>query len=132
VEEERVINNLSKQMKNQLFRKVILQFLLVLQYLGLAFLIYLATFMVLIDIELTTKIVAFVVNLVVAYLFLFVISIMGESFIEDIIKAIIVSVLCGANWSYDFENIVFIRGFFASIAIAGWYAVLLKMILRNR
>ena len=69
-----------------------------------------------------------VINLIVAHIILIVIGIIGESFIEDVIKAILFTLILIPLWFGDFEKIDFVRCIFLSIAFGAWYPVVLKIL----
>ena len=107
----------------------------ILSATGLAIAVTAATIYILQDYETKSIIKLVVLNLVASHFMLIVIGIIGESFIEDVIKAILISLILIPLWLSDFknidlgrENINFVRCIFLSISLGAWYPVVLKIL----
>jgi len=95
---------------------------------GLVIVVTIATLYMLNGYETKTIIKSLVLNLIVAHVILFAIGIIGESFIEDVIKAILFTLILVPLWFREFEKIDFVRCIFLSIAFGAWYPVVLKIL----
>ncbi len=100
-----------------------------LEAAGLAMIISLVTISYTHGYEINKTVIALAINLIVSFFLVLIICIMGESFIEDIIKAVIISFLGYMIWISNKGRIDLISSFSLSIIIAAWYPVLLKMLL---
>ncbi len=95
---------------------------------GISVSVILLTFHILKDYKSESIVIALALNLFFAHIIFAAIAIMGESFIEDVVKAILFSLVLIPLWFRDFKNIDFVRAFFLSIATGAWYPVLLKIL----
>lgn len=115
-------------MKNTNAAKILSGLKIFILAAGLAILVTTVTILYMHGYETKKIIIALVINLMVSHFLMFVIGIIGESFIEDIIKAVIISILGFVIWSGDYEKVEFIRSISLSIIMAAWYPVLMKML----
>ena len=95
---------------------------------GLAIAVTIATIYMLQGYETKSIVKLLVVNLIVSYFILIITGFIGESFIEDVIKAILFTLILLPLWFREFERIDYIRCVFLSIALGAWYPVVLKIL----
>ncbi|MFC1533374.1 hypothetical protein ACFLZG_07870 [Thermodesulfobacteriota bacterium] len=106
-----------------------LETILILLYaVGLAVLISFITFSVLSGYSTLSIIISLAINLILSYAVLIFIIKMGESLIEDIVKATLLSlfIIPSLLWDYKFEE--FIKCISLSLASGAWYAVVLRFL----
>ncbi|MBL3591727.1 MAG: hypothetical protein JMN24_18395 [gamma proteobacterium endosymbiont of Lamellibrachia anaximandri] len=95
---------------------------------SLAIIVAIVTVYMLHSYETKSIVMLLVVNLIASHIILIAIRIMDESFIEDIAKAITLTLVMLPFWFVDYEVIDYIRCVSLSIALGAWYLVALKIL----
>ncbi len=108
-----------------------LALLIFLKAAGLAILVTGVTISYMLEAETNKIIIALAINLIVSSFLMVIISIMGESFIEDIIKALIISFLGYMIWTNNVGGTGLSNSLSLSVFIAAWYPVIMKMLFGN-
>jgi hypothetical protein len=96
---------------------------------GLAAAVAVTTFFMLREQGITALIIGMLVNLVLAYIIMVAILIMGESIIEDGVKAVLFSLIMIPLWFSKYSSIPYVRCTALCIVFAAWYPLGLRVLL---
>ena len=95
---------------------------------GLAIAVTIITISLLQDYEGLSIVKSLIVNLFAAHIILLAIKVMNESIVEDVTKAIILTLIMLPFWFMTFEYMDYIRCLSLSIPLGAWYLIPLKLL----